>query len=230
MDFKNVFNLIRCFIVEKFKKEFTPLIVIAVVVPILSDFDTIVFVYTFLSILFAARIFKNLQNSQSAIAYMMMPASPAEKTMANFLLVSVIYPLVCALFSLIALGVDVLFFKFFQDPYTMPQDIGVSLGFFLLLAIFSFASVYYKKHSFWNVCLWGVVMVLFILNYKRLFCYIFADNIFSADNIFLADLSMLNKPINHFFDSYPIVSSVVQLLLICFFWGMTYLRLKETEV
>ena len=154
MDFKNVFNLIRCFIVEKFKKEFTPLIVIAVVVPILSDFDTIVFVYTFLSILFAARIFKNLQNSQSAIAYMMMPASPAEKTMANFLLVSVIYPLVCALFSLIALGVDVLFFKFFQDyPYTMPQDIGVSLGFFLLLAIFSFASVYYKKHSFWNVCL-----------------------------------------------------------------------------
>lgn len=224
MDFKNVFNLIRCFIVEKFKKEFTPLIVIAVVVPILLDFDTIVFVYTFLSILFAARIFKNLQNSQSAIAYMMMPASPAEKTMANFLLVSVIYPLVCALFSLIALGVDVLFFKFFQDPYTMPQDIGVSLGFFLLLAIFSFASVYYKKHSFWNVCLWGVVMVLFILNYKRLFCYIFADNIFSAD------LSMLNEPINDFFDSYPIVSSVVQLLLICFFWGMTYLRLKETEV
>mgnify|MGYP003396954256 FL=1 len=171
MDFKNVFNLIRCFIVEKFKKEFTPLIVIAVVVPILSDFDTIVFVYTFLSILFAARIFKNLQNSQSAIAYMMMPASPAEKTMANFLLVSVIYTLVCALFSLIALGVDVLFFKFFQDyPYTMPQDIGVSLGFFLLLAIFSFASVYYKKHSFWNVCLWGVVMVLFMLIYKGLFC------------------------------------------------------------
>lgn len=225
MDFKNVFNLIRCFIVEKFKKEFTPLIVIAVVVPILSDFDTIVFVYTFLSILFAARIFKNLQNSQSAIAYMMMPASPAEKTMANFLLVSVIYPLVCALFSLIALGVDVLFFKFFQDyPYTMPQDIGVSLGFFLLLAIFSFASVYYKKHSFWNVCLWGVVMVLFILIYSGLFCYIFADNIFSAD------LSMLNEPINDFFDSYPIVNSVVQLLLICFFWGMTYLRLKETEV
>lgn len=225
MDFKNVFNLIRCFIVEKFKKEFTPLIVIAVVVPVLSDFDTIVFVYTFLSILFAARIFKNLQNSQSAIAYMMMPASPAEKTMANFLLVSVIYPLVCALFSLIALGVDVLFFKFFQDyPYTMPQDIGVSLGFFLLLAIFSFASVYYKKHSFWNVCLWGVVMVSFILIYTGLFCYIFADNIFSAD------LSMLNEPINDFFDSYPIVSSVVQLLLICFFWGMTYLRLKETEV
>lgn len=225
MDFKNVFNLIRCFIVEKFKKEFTPLIVIAVVVPVLSDFDTIVFVYTFLSILFAARIFKNLQNSQSAIAYMMMPASPAEKTMANFLLVSVIYPLVCALFSLIALGVDVLFFKFFQDyPYTMPQDIGVSLGFFLLLAIFSFASVYYKKHSFWNVCLWGVVMVPFILIYTGLFCYIFADNIFSAD------LSMLNEPINDFFDSYPIVSSVVQLLLICFFWGMTYLRLKETEV
>lgn len=222
MDFKNVFNLIRCFIVEKFKKEFTPLIVIAVVVPVLSDFDTIVFVYTFLSILFAARIFKNLQNSQSAIAYMMMPASPAEKTMANFLLVSVIYPLVCALFSLIALGVDVLFFKFFQDyPYTMPQDIGVSLGFFLLLAIFSFASVYYKKHSFWNVCLWGVV----ILIYTGLFCYIFADN-----NIFSADLSMLNEPINDFFDSYPIVSSVVQLLLICFFWGMTYLRLKETEV
>lgn len=222
MDFKNVFNLIRCFIVEKFKKEFTPLIVIAVVVPVLSDFDTIVFVYTFLSILFAARIFKNLQNSQSAIVYMMMPASPAEKTMANFLLVSVIYPLVCALFSLIALGVDVLFFKFFQDyPYTMPQDIGVSLGFFLLLAIFSFASVYYKKHSFWNVCLWGVV----ILIYTGLFCYIFADN-----NIFSADLSMLNEPINDFFDSYPIVSSVVQLLLICFFWGMTYLRLKETEV
>ena len=155
-----------------------------------------------------------------------MPASPAEKTMANFLLVSVIYPLVCALFSLIALGVDALFFKFFQDyPYTMPQDIGVSLGFFLLLAIFSFASVYYKKHSFWNVCLWGVVMVLFILIYSGLFCYIFADN-----NIFSADLSMLNEPINHFFDSYPIVSSVVQLLLICFFWGMTYLRLKETEV
>lgn len=225
MDFKNVFNLIRCFIVEKFKKEFTPLIVIAVVVPVLSDFDTIVFVYTFLSILFAARIFKNLQNSQSAIAYMMMPASPAEKTMANFLLVSVIYPLVCALFSLIALGVDVLFFKSFQDyPYTMPQDIGVSLGFFLLLAIFSFASVYYRKHSFWNVCLWGVVMVPFILIYTGLFCYIFADNIFSAD------LSMLNEPINDFFDSYPIVSSVVQLLLICFFWGMTYLRLKETEV
>lgn len=225
MDFKNVFNLIRCFIVEKFKKEFTPLIVIAVVVPILLDFDTIVFVYTFLSILFAARIFKNLQNSQSAIAYMMMPASPAEKTMANFLLVSVIYPLVCALFSLIALGVDVLFFKFFQDPYTMPQDIGVSLGFFLLLAIFSFASVYYKKHSFWNVCLWGVVMVLFMLIYKGLFCYIFADN-----NIFSADLSAVSEPINDFFDSYPIVSSVVQLLLICFFWGMTYLRLKETEV
>lgn len=222
MDFKNVFNLIRCFIVEKFKKEFTPLIVIAVVVPVLSDFDTIVFVYTFLSILFAARIFKNLQNSQSAIAYMMMPASPAEKTMANFLLVSVIYPLVCALFSLIALGVDVLFFKFFQDyPYTMPQDIGVSLGFFLLLAIFSFASVYYKKHSFWNVCLWGVV----ILIYTGLFCYIFADN-----NIFSADLSAVSEPINDFFDSYPIVSSVVQLLLICFFWGMTYLRLKETEV
>lgn len=222
MDFKNVFNLIRCFIVEKFKKEFTPLIVIAVVVPVLSDFDTIVFVYTFLSILFAARIFKNLQNSQSAIVYMMMPASPAEKTMANFLLVSVIYPLVCALFSLIALGVDVLFFKFFQDyPYTMPQDIGVSLGFFLLLAIFSFASVYYKKHSFWNVCLWGVV----ILIYTGLFCYIFADN-----NIFSADLSAVSEPINDFFDSYPIVSSVVQLLLICFFWGMTYLRLKETEV
>lgn len=222
MDFKNVFNLIRCFIVEKFKKEFTPLIVIAVVVPVLSDFDTIVFVYTFLSILFAARIFKNLQNSQSAIVYMMMPASPAEKTMANFLLVSVIYPLVCALFSLIALGVDVLFFKFFHDyPYTMPQDIGVSLGFFLLLAIFSFASVYYKKHSFWNVCLWGVV----ILIYTGLFCYIFADN-----NIFSADLSAVSEPINDFFDSYPIVSSVVQLLLICFFWGMTYLRLKETEV
>lgn len=222
MDFKNVFNLIRCFIVEKFKKEFTPLIVIAVVVPVLSDFDTIVFVYTFLSILFAARIFKNLQNSQSAIVYMMMSASPAEKTMANFLLVSVIYPLVCALFSLIALGVDVLFFKFFQDyPYTMPQDIGVSLGFFLLLAIFSFASVYYKKHSFWNVCLWGVV----ILIYTGLFCYIFADN-----NIFSADLSAVSEPINDFFDSYPIVSSVVQLLLICFFWGMTYLRLKETEV
>lgn len=222
MDFKNVFNLIRCFIVEKFKKEFTPLIVIAVVVPVLSDFDTIVFVYTFLSMLFAARIFKNLQNSQSAIVYMMMPASPAEKTMANFLLVSVIYPLVCALFSLIALGVDVLFFKFFHDyPYTMPQDIGVSLGFFLLLAIFSFASVYYKKHSFWNVCLWGVV----ILIYTGLFCYIFADN-----NIFSADLSAVSEPINDFFDSYPIVSSVVQLLLICFFWGMTYLRLKETEV
>lgn len=225
MDFKNVFNLIRCFIVEKFKKEFTPLIVIAVVVPILLDFDTIVFVYTFLSILFAARIFKNLQNSQSAIAYMMMPASPAEKTMANFLLVSVIYPLVCALFSLIALGVDVLFFKFFQDPYTMPQDIGVSLGFFLLLAIFSFASVYYKKHSFWNVCLWGVVMVPFMLIYKGLFCYIFADN-----NIFSADLSAVAEPVYDFFVSYPIVSSVVQLLLICFFWGMTYLRLKETEV
>lgn len=232
MDFKNVFNLIRSFVVENYKKELIPLLVIAVVVPILSNFDVSVFVYSLLSVLFAARIFKNLQRPPSAIAYMMLPASTAEKTMANFLLVSVIYPLTCALFALVALGIDVLLFKIHHDyPYPMPQDVGGGLGFFLLLAIFSFASVYYKKHSFWNVCLWGVVMFLFMLIYKRLFCYIFADNnIFSADNIFLADLSMLNEPINDFFDSYPIVSSVVQLLLICFFWGMTYLRLKETEV
>lgn len=226
MDFKNVFNLIRSFVVENYKKELIPLLVIAVVVPILSNFDVSVFVYSLLSVLFAARIFKNLQRPQSAIAYMMLPASTAEKTMANFLLVSVIYPLTCALFALVALGIDVLLFKIHHDyPYPMPQDVGGGFKFFLLLAIFSFASVYYKKHSFWNVCFWAMILFFGVLIYTGVFFYVFADN-----HVFSVDLSMLNEPINAFFNSFPIVNVVLHLLLICFFWGMTYLRLKETEV
>lgn len=226
MDFKNVFNLIRCFVIGGYKKELLYLFVLAVVGAILLNFDLLVLIYSLLSILFAARIFRNLQKPQSAIFYMMLPASTAEKTMANFLLVSVIYPLTCFLLALLSLGMHLLWCKLIHNTSSMfPHDTNVSLGFFLLLAIFSFASVYYKKHSFRNVCFWAVALLFFVLIYTGIFCCIFSTN-----NILFVDFLVWKEPMNDLFGSYPIVYRVIQLLLICFFWGMTYLRLKETEV
>ena len=99
MNTNNIFNLIKRYFIESGRKDINSFLLIVLIIAFVSFFSVsgslsdsmMVFLLLVMGFLYASRIFGVFQPAGKAIHYLTIPASSAEKTIANALLVYVYF-------------------------------------------------------------------------------------------------------------------------------------------
>ena len=176
-------------------------------------------------IVLASLTFRRLSNQSSGIMYLTLPASTLEKVVVNVLLVNVYYFVLLILSGLAGYALCLCLlaptysaanvFECFKFIYWSE------FGYYALLitagaAAMLFASVYFKKLAL----LWS-----FLIGIAVLFISIAVD----IAILYIADGS-LTRPWHLPNGGAQAMYIVILSLVTLFFWFMTWLRLRETEV
>lgn len=191
------------------------------------------FVFTILSLLiliFAGSIFNKMNMANFSIHYLTIPASPVEKLTVQSILAILYYPIigysVYFLGSLIGelLGAETFSWSNFINSATIWPEIPGFLWMFFGLSLLMFGSIYFKKNSILLTFLViaGLGMALMIID-GSIF-YIFAKN---------RELTNVNFEFGYQLNSDAvtfITMGVLPILGTVYFWVLSLIRLKETEV
>ena len=190
-------------------------------------------------IVLAANIFSPLVSKKSSVLYLTLPANSSEKVIANLLISNIIRPLSFVLSWFVGSALAFLlpivsifnrpynvYFQNFWDKITRFQsfELGIAITiFFLALAIFSFASVYFRKSAL-------IKMLLTFLVVFTIFCLFNVLAVFGITEYFnhygiIDKIELIVNPI-----VYKIILFSFLWLVTIFFWILSYFRLKETEV
>ncbi len=190
--------------------------------------------FTFCFIYFAGISFSVLKNRFSGEHYLMIPANGLEKVSVNIILVNLYYGVILWVLANIGvlLGVFIRQFltpDFIFSPVTMADlqnifhiDAEWVLFYLLCSAIFTFGSVYFKRRAIIKTI--GVIFAFFSLIFliDGLLIHFFIKDIYHFKCNFYIDKESL------FSTRWAVM--VIEIIIILFFWGLTYLRLKETEI
>lgn len=190
----------------------------------------------FAGYIFTSTAFKELHQYPRNYSYLTLPASILEKfltklllTSAGFIVVSLIgYFVFSAMAAVLA---NVVFHRSFPlfNPFNESVWIVVRV-YFITQSIFLFGSVYFKSHSLLKVLLSSFLLSIFIsLLFSFAFRIVFYgysmdELIFSVDGYEFYQMEPLGRTI-------AAISKVIfYYILAPYFWVLTFLRLKETEV
>lgn len=183
--------------------------------------------------IFPERFFHYLSNPSKSIHYLMIPANSREKVTVGIILLNV-YLIIGLLISLfIGYSLSYLILNLsgaenlpaFMSRYTFGNNIGI-IAMWTVLSVFFFGAIYFRKKStittfgVWlliNFALSMIVMLVLFLNVRfatgaglRSISYNLASN----------DLSE---------NSAKGLFCIVNIMMIVFFYALSFLRLKETE-
>lgn len=246
MNIENIKNLLRAYFYKEGKRDliysFGMMFIIAFLgCFIAGDRSIFLFIAVVMMLVYPSRVFISLYQSSSRIHYLLIPASNNEKVLSSMLLVNIYYVfgMMICLFSGVFLGMllemaisstPIEFNELtsiFRDS-VVPEWSSI-LTFYLALSISFFACIYFRKNPLGK--LFGVLILCFIvlmavfavthkLNELAAVPREILNNSYivtSTKNINFADL---NRP----------VDIVLQSIGIVFFYALSFLRMKETEV
>jgi F0F1-type ATP synthase assembly protein I len=171
------------------------------------------------------------------MSYLMRPANTIEKWIANLSLVHLYYTAIFVLACVLGHCTGKFLYQFHQNnTLDLTSDLGglsiynCWLRAFVIQSMFIFAAIYFRKKAFLKTLLFlGVsflVVLISILIFFRL-----ANNV-EAIGMLVGALGEqeLGYIVSYTIDKYVWISRVLVHATIPFFWGLTYFRLKETEV
>lgn len=183
--------------------------------------------------IFPERFFHYLSNPSKSIHYLMIPANSREKVTVGIILLNIY--LIIGLFISLFIGYSLSYLILnlsgaenlpaFMSRYTFGNNIGI-IAMWTVLSVFFFGAIYFRKKStittfgVWllmNFALSMIVMLVLFLNVRfatgaglRSISYNLASN----------DLSE---------NSAKGLFCIVNIMMIVFFYALSFLRLKETE-
>ena len=233
MNTNNIFNLIKRYFIESGKKDINSFLLIVLIIAFVSFFSVsgsisdsmMVFLLLVMGIIYAGRIFGVFQPAGKAIHYLTIPASTAEKTIANGLLVFVYFNILLMVSLILGNVIGGLAHKLLDPAYTyhfyMPFDFDDLFLLLILESVYMFGSIYFKNRAVikTSLIIFGIFFFFIILDTIILGQYL---NKFSQQSI---------QRGNEFFDKFNLewLEYGISVLTFLFFNFMTWLRLRETE-
>lgn len=233
MNIQNIIHLIKRYFIESGRKDINSFLLIILIITFIGFIsisggvsDSLMNILLLvMGTVYAARIFGIFQPANKAIHYLSIPASTAEKTIANGFLVFIYYNIVLILSLIIGDIIGGLAHKLLDPTYYyvfhMPFSLGNLIPILLLESVFMFGSIYFKTRPFVKTALViiGIFLFFFILNTSLLGSFIIRQNPKT-----LKDLN------DSFYDiNIKLIEYTVSFLIFAFFNIMTWLRLRETE-
>lgn len=251
MNINNIKNLLVAYFIENWKKDVINLSVMALITLVFNfigpSHDSVieVVVAVIWLFLYASRIFNELGNSSKSIHYLMIPANHYEKTVSAMLLVNVYFVLLMA--AGIWVGYSISYFLQNQilsalyDPSTLGSYMSRYhasflgdglLAFYVVMSIFFFGSVFFRKKAFVKTILWaflialafgGIISFVIWLNMKSFGATTLNCDIHALFPLTHQDPHIVNEVIP---DGY---CYAMECIIIVYFYVLSFLRLKETE-
>lgn len=233
MNTNNIINLIKRYFIESGKKDINSFLLIVLIIAFVSFFSVsgsignsmLVFLLLIIGLLYAGRIFGIFQPAGRAIHYLTIPASTAEKTIANGLLVYIYFNILLVASLLLGNVIGGLAHKLLDPAYTyhfnMPFDFDDLFLLLILESVYMFGSIYFKNRAAIKTSL--VIFAIF-------FFFIILDTIILGQH-----LSHFNQHsiqcTNEYFCKFNTewIEYGITVLTFFFFNFMTWLRLRETE-
>lgn len=222
-------HLLNRYFIENWKKDLyvgLVLLVIAFVSNPMAGFSS--FVYIVMILLYTGRIFGNLAHKESAQHYLMIPASTSEKLITNIFLSHIYYVLLLSVFLVLGILLRALILAPLCDDtssctFLIPYISFASyLSFLLFQSILVFGSVYFKKNAFIKTLLSLSAFFFFL---TMLVIFIIRMNVGSMTRLAEEFDYYVRNP----YPSY-LIPSIISIVFTCFFWILSYFRLRETEV
>ncbi len=222
-------HLLNRYFIENWKKDLyvgLVLLVIAFASNPMAGFSS--FVYIVMILLYTGRIFGNLAHKASAQHYLMIPASTNEKLITNIFLSHIYYVLLLSVFLVLGILLRALILAPLCDDtssctFLIPYISFASyLSFLLFQSILVFGSVYFKKNAFIKTLLSLSAFFFFL---TMLVIFIIRMNVGSMTRLAEEFDYYVRNP----YPSY-LIPSIISIVFTCFFWILSYFRLRETEV
>ncbi|MDD4581562.1 MAG: hypothetical protein PHH25_04240 [Bacteroidales bacterium] len=225
-------HLLNRYFIENWKKDLyvgLVLLVIAFASNPMAGFSS--FVYIVMILLYTGRIFGNLAHKESAQHYLMIPASTSEKLITNIFLSHIYYVLLLLVFLVLGILLRALILAPYCDEslcYTFLKFKLISFNFASYLSFLSFqsilvfGSIYFKKNAFIKTLL-SIAAFFFFLT----MLVIFIVRMYEGNMTLLVEEFeyYVRNPSASFY-----ISTIISIVATCFFWILSYFRLRETEV
>lgn len=232
MNIKNIKNLFKAYFIENWKTDLFQFGILAVIVFFAttisaSNLHFPIFVASVFLMIYPERLFRNLHGNSSKIHYLSIPASNSEKVLTNIVLANVYYVLGLAVFCCLGLGLAHLYM-------TLRGYDGVNFDTFLsgtsvmllfaILAMFFFGSIYFRRKT--TLATLGVSLLI-----GTIFVTLYALTLWINGILLIPKDAAYNDYVWSFSsDAMSEISEVIILGLgMVFFYGLSFLRLKETE-
>ena len=233
MNANNIFNLIKRYFIESGRKDINSFLLIVLIIAFVSFFSVsgsisgsmMVFLLVLMGIIYASKVFGIFQPAGKAIHYLTIPASTAEKTMANSLLVFVYYNILLMASLLLGNLIGGLAHKLLDPAFTyhfyMPFDFDDLLMLLVLESVYLFGSIYFKNRAAIKTSLVIFTVLLF---------FIILDTIILGQHVNHFNQHSIQYT-NEFFSKFNFewIEYGISALVFVFFNFMTWLRLRETE-
>ena len=233
MNLMHIKNIINEYLISNWRRDLLSIglsVGICAFALTLLSISGLALVCTVVVLLVAARMFWKLGTQSSAIQYITIPASTAEKWLGNILIVNIYVVLLT--FAAAVIGSTAAYFVrplFISETYSLSEpylawirDLSGStiLTFFTWISVFFFGSVYFRRKAAVKTCVTILVgfIALFILVLATLLINIGPHGMWSYQGAEAAD-RVVNFPWRWIIDS----------VIIAYFYGLSYLRLRETE-
>lgn len=230
------------YFIENWKRDISNFLILFII-SMFSGYGGVVslskMIFVILAFIYAGRIFGMLGYKPKGINYLLIPASTGEKTLVNLILVNIYY--LAALYISYLLGFllgDLVHTFIHGDIFSLVPvknsvyvDYTTILSLLLCESILIFGSVYFKKKAIIKTVLYLFCFFLLIMVVDSSLVYFFTENhsIVASTNTYYLEKNFTGE--TAFFNEYGkkiAVGGTVFFTL--FFWFLSFLRLKETEV
>lgn len=190
-------------------------------------------------------IFAELGSPGRRIEYLLRPADAWEKVLAKLVLTSLGYWLVMVLAFAIASGLGAILYRILVNGSSITGSfahgkwVAIAFdtlrGYLTVHAIFFFGSVYFRKHALGHTLLAVVgwvtsYAIVGVVSVRTIFHPYFSGVRRLSDSaVFSFQAEIEDVFTNRFLDHAMLWQILIEVCVIVFFWGLAWLRLRETE-
>lgn len=190
-------------------------------------------------------IFSELGKKERRTEYLLRPADAWEKVLAKLVLTSVGYWLMMVVAFVAASGLGALLYVVLTNGSDLTGSFShgrwwaIALdtlhGYLVVHAVFFFGSVYFRRHALGHTLLaivgWATsYAIIAVVAVRTIFHPYFAGVRRLSDSaVFSFQAEVEDLFTRRFLDHALVWQVIVEILLILFFWGLSWLRLRETE-
>lgn len=234
MNIQNIKNLFKAYFIENWKTDLFQFGILAVIVLFktimiggVNELKSAIFIASIFLMIYPSRLFRNLHNNSQRIHYLSIPASNSEKVLTNMALANIYYVAGLILSCAIGLGLSHLYLTMrgFEGVHinTFLSGVGVML-ILVLLSIFFFGSIYFRRKTTLATLGVGLLIGTIIITLYALTLWVNGIILIPKDAAY-----------NDYMWSYSstVIPDAVQMvilgLMMVFFYGLSFLRMKETE-
>jgi hypothetical protein len=210
--------------------------------------DNVLETFVWLAVLYSLVELKSIYAENKGMTSMLLPAQTSEKIVSTFIIHQIFYVLLSMAALALAYGITWLlvqktgysFWRFFplkEQSCTFGQIVTALLGIWCWQVVFVFGSIYFQRHPGLRILLTliGIGIITYIL-ISISFSIALTHNIpyphFVTRLFDLTNPSILESDgiFDNNFTNFPGLFYILSAVHIIFWWLMSFLRLRETEV